>query len=847
MKKFILPFMVLCAALCLSQSASAENYQIATITSNMSVYESNTLDKLKDNDFSTKFWSSKNQASGDYILVDLGDVRPLQEINLYFASGDQPTSAKIEISNNASQYEELVSFTQSEIGSSATKYLYSCSALNKEARYIRFSLMAASNSWFQMTEIQVPIPEEQAPSRTISVSVNDPSMGIAYIGTEGTVSQTAEGPIVIKAAANAGYAFTGWTLNGTVVSKNTELIDNTEGDKSYVANFFPAPYDDFCTPVATTGGNKRAQSKGEILNAEGVIDGSTLVFYPSGSAANQAWSNRSDMVNVESGATFDLKVTYGTDGWNDLSVYMMTSSTEYELIYGPYAGAWTSGGSTLTLFTNINAADDLATADANNGTITFPISIPQELNSGDAVVIRFIIHGSSLEGNPCASGIGELNYCDYVFYVGKGMSQIVANAEPSKGGSVAINDSEYGETSGVSVEEGGSVTLKANPENGYRFVGWFNEEDTKVSEDAEYTITGITESATYTAKFEFIPVPERTITIASSDATKGSVAIIDPETTGSSITSTGIVTVEATPVGQDNIFVNWTDANGDVVSTEATFSYDKAGDITLTANFKSYYVVTIDNSEQGGVIVVSDASGSINTGAKILEGTTLTVTVNLNFGRGLETLTLNGESILAEFEKADSYTFELAEATTLSATYGMAKCVLTYEYTGSGYVEVWSSDTYDGTDENLPVEPAGEKYNMYDNLMFGENIYIFVIGVGDGTMQSLYINGDDYTDFEDLATYGDIEFPVEGDVHIEANFSGGDITGVEEASANEGIKVYAVEGGINVVAENATADIYNLNGMYVRSAKVGGTEFVSLPTGFYAVVVNGETYKVVVK
>ena len=272
MKKFILPFMVLCAALCLSQSASAENYQIATITSNMSVYESNTLDKLKDNDFSTKFWSSKNQASGDYILVDLGDVLPLQEINLYFASGDQPTSAKIEISNNASQYEELVSFTQSEIGSSATKYLYSCSALNKEARYIRFSLMAASNSWFQMTEIQVPIPEVQAPSRTISVSVNDPSMGIAYIGTEGTVSQTAEGPIVIKAAANAGYAFTGWTLNGTVVSKNTELIDNTEGDKSYVANFFPAPYDDFCTPVATTGGNKRAQSKGEILNAEGVAE-----------------------------------------------------------------------------------------------------------------------------------------------------------------------------------------------------------------------------------------------------------------------------------------------------------------------------------------------------------------------------------------------------------------------------------------------------------------------------------------------------------------------------------------------------------------------------------------------
>ena len=96
MKKFILPFMVLCAALCLSQSASAENYQIATITSNMSVYESNTLDKLKDNDFSTKFWSSKNQASGDYILVDLGDVRPLQEINLYFLNLQENIRQRLE-------------------------------------------------------------------------------------------------------------------------------------------------------------------------------------------------------------------------------------------------------------------------------------------------------------------------------------------------------------------------------------------------------------------------------------------------------------------------------------------------------------------------------------------------------------------------------------------------------------------------------------------------------------------------------------------------------------------------------------------------------------------------------
>lgn len=846
MKRVVLPLLVICAALFSTRQASAENYTIADVTSNMSVYESNTLDKVHDNDFGTVFWSSIAQAVDHYIQVDLGSILPLQEVNLYFSSGDQPAGVKVEISSNGSSYEQIGSFSQSEIGNAASNYLYSCNAVNKTARYVRMSLTQASNSWLKVAEIQIPVPEEGAPSRTITVGVNDESMGVAYIGSKGTVSTTAEGPVMIMAEANPGYAFICWTLDDEEVSQSAEMMDNTEGDKNYVANFAPAPYDDFCTPAVTTGGNKRAQSKGEILNAEGVIEGSTLVFYPNGGAANQAWSNRTDMVQVESGASFDLKVTYGADGWDDLSVFMMTSSDDYDLIYGPYEGAWASDGSTLTLFSNINASEDEATADASDGSIIFPITIPQDLNSGDAVVVRFVIHGSSLNGNPCATGIGELNYCDYVFYVAKGMSQIVVNAQPSNGGSVAVDDSGFGETAGASIEEGGSATLKAAPEAGYQFDGWYNAEDVLVSSEAEYTIDNITESATFTAKFSFIPVAERTVTVVSSDPAKGSVAIVEPETDELSVASTGIVTVSATPADEDNIFVNWTDANGDEVSTDAVYSYDKEGDITLTANFKSYYVVTVDNSQQGGTITVSDASGSINDGTKVLEGTQLTVTVKLNPGKGLEALNVNGNNVLAEFEKTDSYTFTLSESTVVSAVYGAAKCILSYESTGSGYVEVWSSDTY--TDEGpFPVDPAGDKYPIYSNLTYGENIYIFLIGVDGGTMQSFYINGEDYTDNEDLAMYGDIEYPVEGDVHIEANFSGNDITGVEEASADEAVKVYAVNGGVNVVAENATADIYNINGMYVRSAKVGGTEFVSLPAGLYAVVVNGGTYKVVVR
>lgn len=682
MKKLFLPLLMMLGII-MSQPMSAENYTIANITSNMSVYESNTLDNLKDNNFTTKFWSAENQQADQYILVDLGSVQPLQEINLYFASGDQPAAAKVEISNDNSQFNELVSFTQSDIGGAATNYLYSCSALNKEAQYIRFVLTTGASTWFQMSEIQVPIPDAKAPSRTITVSVNDETMGTAYIGTEGVQTITAEGPIMLTAVANAGYAFSSWTVNGAEVSKNADLIDNTEGDKNYVANFTPAPYDEFCTPAATTGGNKRAQTKGEILNATGVIAGSTLVFSPSGSAANQAWSNRSDMVKVESGATFDLKVTYGTDGWGDLSVYQMNSSEDFTLIYGPYEGAWASGASTTTLFNNINSADDLATADDTNGTITFPITIPIESHMGNAVVIRFIVHKTTLNDNPCATGIEELNYCDYVFYVDKGKPVITAKADPSNAGTVAINDGAFSATASLAVEENGSCVLKAQPAENHQFIGWYDATENQVSTDLEYTVSNITSSATYTAKFEFV----------------------EP------------------------------------------------------------------------------------------------------------------------------------------------KYILTYEVKGSGYVEVWSGDTWtESTPAGQFVEPAGEKYSLNAELPYKGKVYIFAFPVGDNTLESIIVNGNDMTLDELFRDYGDIEYTVESNLHIEATFTGDDLTSGVESTLYDNARIYSVKGGIKIIAESTTAKIYNMNGTCINSVNVNGTESISVPAGIYAVVINGnKACKVLVK
>ena len=74
----------------------------------------------------------------------------------------------------------------------------------------------------------------------------------------------------------------------------------------------------------------------------------------------------------------------------------------------------------------------------------------------------------------------------------------------------------------------------------------------------------------------------RTITVASADEGQGKVAIVGA--TGTSISTTDDVTVKATAAsGYD--FYNWTDAQGNVVSTENPYTYYGAADATLTAHF----------------------------------------------------------------------------------------------------------------------------------------------------------------------------------------------------------------------------------------------------------------------
>lgn len=92
----------------------------------------------------------------------------------------------------------------------------------------------------------------------------------------------------------------------------------------------------------------------------------------------------------------------------------------------------------------------------------------------------------------------------------------------------------------------------------------------------------------------------RTVSVQTSDSQKGSVSI--EGTSDLSVTNTDEVTISASPVtGYD--FINWTDANGNAISTDNPYTYFGADAATFTANFETnkWGAPTEDTSEKSTI------------------------------------------------------------------------------------------------------------------------------------------------------------------------------------------------------------------------------------------------------
>ena len=124
---------------------------------------------------------------------------------------------------------------------------------------------------------------------------------------------------------------------------------------------------------------------------------------------------------------------------------------------------------------------------------------------------------------------------------------------------------------------GASATLTATPATGYIFTNW-TKNGIQVSTEASYSFT-VTENVTLVANFTAVP-STCTISVSANPSNGGTVSGGGTYNYGSTCTLT------ATPA-IDYAFTSWK-VNGNVVSSNAVYTFTVTSDRTLVANF--YYV-----------------------------------------------------------------------------------------------------------------------------------------------------------------------------------------------------------------------------------------------------------------
>lgn len=149
---------------------------------------------------------------------------------------------------------------------------------------------------------------------------------------------------------------------------------------------------------------------------------------------------------------------------------------------------------------------------------------------------------------------------------------------------------------GGTYAEGTTVTLRANPRDGYRFTRW---QDGNTHNPRNVTVT---QNKTYTAYFEAIP-PTYTVTLVSNNEDWGTVDGGGPYEAGTTIA------IHAYPK-TGYTFVQWSNGN-----TYAHANYTVTTDVTLTATFAPESTEGIEEVEGGNWKVYGEALTVVVEGA----------------------------------------------------------------------------------------------------------------------------------------------------------------------------------------------------------------------------------------
>ena len=363
----------------------------------------------------------------------------------------------------------------------------------------------------------------------INVSANPTNGG--QVAGGGTYEQGQQ--CTVSATANAGFTFTNWTENGTVVSSQANYTFTVNNNHTLVANFqaLPQNYTINVSANPTNGGT--VSGGGTYQQGQ-----SCTVRATANTGYNFTnWTENGTVVSTQ--AQYSFTVTGNRTLVANFTQQQFTITAIAEP--GDHAGGVEGGGTytygqscTLTAtpctppFIFVNWTKNGVIVSTNN-TYTFTVT------ESATYIAHFVVETFTVS--------------------------TIAN--PAEGGIL---------TGGGTYEFGEIVTVNATPNEGFAFVNW-TENGLVVSVDPSYTF-GVGGDHTLTANFE-----TQTFDVKVT---------IDPEEAGTiiggGIYSYGEEVTLTIERNEDWAFQNWTE-NGEVVSEEMTYTFVITSDRDLVAHF----------------------------------------------------------------------------------------------------------------------------------------------------------------------------------------------------------------------------------------------------------------------
>ena len=371
-------------------------------------------------------------------------------------------------------------------------------------------------------------------------------VAVAYPSDGGTVTGSgtyATGQICfLTAIPNAGYSFLHWRKNGEIVSTNSTYNFTVIESGSYVAIFRETQT---FTVLASINPSQGGYVTGTGYYNQGQT--CTLTAIPNAGYTFANWTE--DGVVVSTSANYSFTVM----GNRNLVANFTVSSVSYTV--------------------NISASP------SNAGIVTGGGVFEQ----GYVCYLNAIANAGYYFVNWTENGTEVSNTANYAFAVMNNRT-LVANfalidyyvtvaANPTNGGTV---------TGGGSYQQGATCTVTATANEGYYFFSWM-ENGEEVSASASYSFT-VTSNRNLVAFFMANPV-NCIINASASPSNGGSIS-------GAGTYPLGQICTLIASANPGYTFMNWTEgmsweAGGEIISTEASYSFTVTGNWNLVANFSS--------------------------------------------------------------------------------------------------------------------------------------------------------------------------------------------------------------------------------------------------------------------